>query len=337
LRESADTILFLPGAARLRSIFNSKQSFTGATMVSRKSLIRALLRNVVKPQAEPSMSLRRQRLQIEAATLTIRAPRGITVEVTTLGGIACRKLSPRGADPTRHLLYLHGGAYITGSSRSHTALAGQIGNAAAATVWLLDYRLAPEHPFPAGRDDALAAYRALLDSGVAADCIAIAGDSAGGGLTLATTLAIRDAQWPMPAALALLSPWTDLTLSGASIQRKAAVEPMLNAEWLAWAAALYCGGDDDTPGTLRTDPGISPVFADLNGFPPLLVHVGSDEILLDDSTFLVQRARNAGVNAECRVFDELWHVFQAQAGMIAEADESVKEIGAFIRRFSAAH
>jgi monoterpene epsilon-lactone hydrolase len=299
---------------------------------SRKSLIRALLRNVIKPQSEPTRPLARQRLQIELATLTIRAPSGLRVQRATLGGIRCRKLQPVQAGNGRHLLYLHGGAYITGSSRSHTALAGQIGDAAGATVWLLDYRLAPEHPFPAGRDDAVTAYRALLDQGVAAKAVAIAGDSAGGGLSLATTLALRDAGLPLPGALALLSPWTDLTLSGASIVTKADVEPMLNAEWLEWAAALYCGGDEERPGVLRTDPGISPVFADFSGFPPLLVHVGSDEILLDDATFLAARAKRAGVEVVLREFPALWHVFQAQARILPEADESIREIGEFLRR-----
>jgi len=304
------------------------------SVLSRKSLIRAFIRNVVRSQAEPTRSLARQRLQIEMATLTIRAPAGLRVERTDLGGIPCRRLTPRSARPGQHLLYLHGGAYITGSSRSHTALAGHIGDAAGANVWLLDYRLAPEHPFPAGRDDAVTAYRALLAQDVPPRAIAIAGDSAGGGLGLATTLALRDAGLPLPGALALLSPWTDLTLSGASIVTKAAVEPMLNAEWLEWAAALYCGGDDERPGVLRTDPGVSPVFADLVGFPPLIVHVGSDEILLDDATFLAARAQRAGVEVVLREFPELWHVFQAQAKTLPEADESIREIGAFLRRHS---
>lgn len=299
---------------------------------SRKSLIRALLRNVVKPQADTSVSLRRQRMQIEAATLTIRSPRGLRVERTEIAGVPCRKLLPRDAQAERHLVYLHGGAYITGSSRSHAALAGHIGHAASATVWLLDYRLAPEHPFPAGRDDAVAVFRALLAQGIPANRISIAGDSAGGGLTLATTLALRDAGMPMPGALALISPWTDLTLSGASIVKKADVEPMLNAEWLDWAAAMYCGGDDDNAGVLRTDPGISPVFADVSGFPPMIIHVGSDEILLDDATFLAQRAKRAGVAVTLREFDGLWHVFQAHVGVLPESDESIREMGEFLRR-----
>lgn len=301
--------------------------------ISRKSLLRALLRNVIKPQAEPTRSLGRQRLQLEAAALTMRKPRGVAVSATTLGGVPGRRLVP--ADATgSHVLYLHGGAYITGSSRSHTGLAAQIAKAAGATTWLIDYRLAPEHPFPAGRVDAVTAYGALLDQGIAPARIAIAGDSAGGGLALATTLALREVGLPLPAALVLLSPWTDLTFSGASIRDKADAEPMLNAEWLDWAASLYCGGDEDTVGTLRTDPGISPVFADFADFPPMLVQVGSDEILLDDATYLAVRARQAGVDVTLREYADLWHVFQAQAGVLPEADAAIAEIGAFLRRHS---
>lgn len=301
----------------------------------RKSLVRNALRALVKPMAQPAVPLALQRAMLDRAGLTMRTPRGLRAESTRLNDIPARKLVPERADADRHLLYLHGGAYVQGSPRSHAPLAGQLAQAAGATAWLVDYRLAPEHPYPAAVDDALAAYRALLAQGVAPGRIAIAGDSAGGGLALSTTLAIRDAALPLPAALALLSPWTDLTLSGASMRDREDAEPMLNPVWLDWAAGLYCGDAQDGPSTLRTDPGVSPLFADLAGFPPLVVHVGSDEVLLDDSTFLARRAAHAGVEVTLRTFDGLWHVFQAQAGLIAEADESLREIGEFIRRHTA--
>lgn len=290
----------------------------------RKTLARAALRVVSRPMTQAGMPLKLQRLALDNAALAMRAPRGLKVESVRLGGIPGKRVAPAAAGD-RHILYLHGGAYVSGGSRSHVPIAGQLANAAGATAWLVDYRLAPEFPYPAAVDDALAAYSALLEMKIPAAKIAIAGDSAGGGLSLAVTLAIRDAGLPLPGALALLSPWTDLTLSGESMQSKIDADPMLGPLWLEWAAGLYAEG------TLRTAPGVSPLFADFRGFPPLLVHVGSDEVLLDDSTFLAKRAADAGVEVSLRVFDGLWHVFQAQAGMIDEADESVREIGSFIR------
>lgn len=293
----------------------------------RLQLVRTVLRRLLKPLSTPALPLGMQRALLDSAALVMRKPARLKVESTALGGVSARQLTPAGAAPGRHLLYLHGGAYIAGSPQSHTGLAGQVGMAASATVWLPDYRLAPEHPYPAAEDDAVAAYRALLARSIPAAAIGIVGDSAGGGLTLATALAIRAAGLPPPAALVLLSPWTDLTLSGRSMQDRQDIEPMLNVEWLDWAAGAYCGG----PAVLRTHPGVSPLFADLAGLPPLLVHVGSDEILFDDATCLAERAQAAGVDATLRVFDGLWHVFQAQAGLLPEADESIAEIGAFLR------
>lgn len=298
----------------------------------RKLMVRSALRTLIKPMAQTYVPLSVQRTLLDNAGFTMKKPRGLTVATLALAGIPARKLTPENADGSRHVLYLHGGAYVEGSPKSHTALAAQVAQAAGATTWLIDYRLAPEHPYPAAVEDALAAYRALLDAGVAASRLAIAGDSAGGGLALAVTLAIRDASLPLPAALALLSPWTDLTLSGASMLDKLEVEPMLSVTWLDWAAGLYCGSEQAGPSTLRTDPGVSPLFADFTGFPPMIIHVGSDEVLLDDATFLGKRAAHAGVEVSLKVYDGLWHVFQAQAGLIAEADASLREIGEFLRR-----
>ncbi|MFZ5756487.1 MAG: alpha/beta hydrolase fold domain-containing protein [Pseudomonadota bacterium] len=296
----------------------------------RKTLVRTALRAVTRPLARADLPLAVQRAALDSAGRTMRKPRGLRIDNTALAGLPARLLTPRDALPARHVLYLHGGAYIEGSTTSHTPLAGQVAAAARARAWLVDYRLAPEHPYPAAVDDAVAAYGALLAQGIDARHIAIVGDSAGGGLALAAALALHDARLPMPAALVLLSPWTDLTLSGRSMQAKEDAEPMLNGPWLDWAAGLYCGGRDDGPVTPRTHPGVSPLFADLSGLPPLLIQAGSEEILLDDSTFLAERARRAGVAVTLHVYDDLWHVFQAQAGLIAEADEALAEIGAFI-------
>jgi acetyl esterase/lipase len=183
--------------------------------------------------------------------------------------------------------------------------------------------------YPAAREDALTAYRELLDRGIGAGEIILAGDSAGGGLTLSTALAIRDAGWPMPAALVLLSPWTDLTLGSPSYYSNARAEVMLSPRFLSLSAAHYCDEGGSGRPTPRADPGVSPIFADLAGLPPIIAHVGGDEILLDDARLVVERAQGAGGEATLRIFEGLWHVFQASAGMIPEADESLREIGAF--------
>jgi acetyl esterase/lipase len=206
-----------------------------------------------------------------------------------------------------------------------------VAHAAGTEAWLLDYRLAPEHPYPAAREDALSAYKDLLDWGIEPSQIIIAGDSAGGGLTLSTALGIRNAGWPMPAALVLLSPWTDLSLSSPSYQHNKKREAMLTAGFLSRAAAHYCNETNRGRATRRQDSGASPFFADLAGLPPMLAHVGGDEILLDDARLVIERADAAGGEATLRVFDELWHVFQASAGALPEADESLREIGDFCR------
>lgn len=305
----------------------------------RKNLLRATIRTTVstlfKPLARPEAPLALQRVLLDNFGRAMRKPRGLQIENVSLAGLPARKLLPRNGAAWRHVLYLHGGAYIVGSMTSHTALAGQIASATRANAWLVEYRLAPEHPYPAAVEDAVAAYRDLLAQGIAATDILIAGDSAGGGLALATAIALRDAGVAQPAALVLISPWTDLTLSGRSLQTQADIEPMLNVPWIEWAAGLYCGEGGDDRITPRTAPGVSPLFADLAGLPPMLVHVGADEILLDDSTFLVERALQAKVDATLRVFDDLWHVFHAQAGLLPDADAALEEIGEFAKRIFA--
>jgi acetyl esterase/lipase len=195
----------------------------------------------------------------------------------------------------------------------------------------LDYRLAPEHPYPAAREDALTAYKELLDWGIEPSQIIIAGDSAGGGLTLSAALGIRDAGWPMPAGLVLLSPWTDLSLSSPSYRTNQKREVMLTEGVLSRAAAHYCNETNRGRPTRRQDSGVSPFFGDLAGLPPMLAHVGGDEILLDDARLVIERAQAAGGEATLRVFDELWHVFQFSSGRLAEADESLREMGDFCR------
>lgn len=267
----------------------------------------------------------RRRRMDAAARRGIRVPRSVTVRSVAAGSVPAEWLEPEGADPARVILYLHGGAYVICSPTTHRGLAGRIAQAANCRLLLIDYRLAPEHPFPAALDDAQAAYRYLLDQGFDPGHIAIGGDSAGGGLTLATALSLRDHADPLPAALFLLSPWTDLTFSGDSVHTRADRDPLLsvNDEWLtqAYAAAQPL-----------THPYISPLFADLRGLPSTLIQVGSEEILFDDSSRLETKLKAAGVSASLEVWDGVWHVFQAFAPYVPEASPAIERIGKFVRK-----
>jgi acetyl esterase/lipase len=191
---------------------------------------------------------------------------------------------------------------------------------------VLDYRLAPEHLFPAAVEDATAAYRWLLAQGIQPERIVIAGDSAGGGLTLATALALRDAADPLPAALVCIAPWTDLAATGASLKTRARLDPSLSPNGIAAAGLRYVGPDGDARAPLA-----SPLYANLRGLPPLLIQVGDHEILLDDSKRLAERARAAGVNVTLEIWPEMWHVFQALAGYLPESDRAIAKIGSYMR------
>jgi phosphinothricin tripeptide acetyl hydrolase len=234
-------------------------------------------------------------------------------------------LRPPAAVAGRVVLYLHGGGYVIGSPRSHRHLAAAIASAGAANALLLDYRLAPEHPFPAAVDDAVAAYRWLLDQGIAPRHVVIGGDSAGGGLTVATLLALRDASVPLPAGGVCISPWVDLTCSGESYRTKAEADPIVKRGPIEEMARAYLGDRD------RRAPLASPLFADLRGLPPLLIHVGSEEVLLDDAVQLSERARQAGVTATLEVWDEMIHVWHWFLPMLDEAQAAVDSIGRFVR------
>jgi epsilon-lactone hydrolase len=223
------------------------------------------------------------------------------------------------------MLYLHGGCYGTGSVETHRDLMTRLSIAAATRVLGLNYRLAPAHPFPAAVEDASAAYRWLLDTGIVPARIAIAGDSAGAGLALATTITIRDEGLPLPGALVCISPWVDLAITGASMETKAGEDPIVSAEMLRGWAKLYLGERDP-----RT-PLASPLYADLHCIPPLLIQVGSAEALLDDSIRLAERASAAGVNTTLEVWPEMIHVWQSFAAILPQGRQAIERIGKFVR------
>lgn len=283
--------------------------------------LRQTMNRLVKPVLHPAIPVPVQRTLISQAYRSSVAPRGCRFQTDTLAGRPVIRSSfgqaTRGA-----VLYLHGGGYIIGSAATHKGLSGHLAKASRCMVVTLDYRLAPEHPFPAALDDAEAAWQALIDEGFTPEHIAIAGDSAGGGLAIALAMRLRDSNKPLPASVTVFSPWTDLTQENLY---SPACEPVLQARWTTKAATLYAGKN-----SLR-NPLLSPIFGDFQGLPPLLIQVGSQEILLNDSERLANAARAAGVKTRLEEFNSLWHVFQVHSGQLDRATEAVTAAGQHIR------
>jgi acetyl esterase/lipase len=256
-----------------------------------------------------------------------RMPPPLPVDVAgdpgVVGGVPGIWFVPRVRGETV-ILYFHGGGYMMGSPRSHGEMTARIARAVGARLFSAEYSLAPEKVFPAALDDALAAYRGLL-ADVEPGSLVVGGDSAGGAIAIAMLVALRDAGEQLPACAFAMSAWADLSCSGASYASKADVDPLVTPEMGRENAATYLGGHD------AKDPLASPVFADLTGLPPLLLQVGSDEMLLDDSTRLADRAREAGVEVELRVADGMMHVYQLLTWLVPEAQDAIDEIGLFVR------
>ena len=287
--------------------------------------IHVVREHLAKLPPSNTLTIAERRAQYERAEKVFPVPPDVKVERVSAPTAPAEWLLPPSATPGRVVLYLHGGGYVIGSPRSHRHLAAAIAGAASARALLLDYRLAPEHPYPAAVDDAVAAYRWLLDQGIAPGGVVVAGDSAGGGLTVATLLALRDARTPLPAAGVCISPWVDLTCSGESYRTKAAADPIVQREGVDQMARAYLGS------TPPRTPLASPLFAELGGLPPLLIQVGSDEVLLDDSVQLAERARAAGTDATLEVWDRMIHVWHWFLPMLDEAQSAIDGIGRFAR------
>ena len=254
-----------------------------------------------------------------------RPARHVVVEKASIAGLHAEWYRPAQSVPGKVLLYLHGGAYALGSCDSHRPLVTQIASAGQIDAVMPEYRLAPENPFPAGLDDAVAVYRALLDKGYGAGDIIIGGDSAGGGLSVATMLELRHAGLPLPAAAVLLSPFLDVSASGETMKTRASRDPWFDPEELEIVIRYYCPNED------VRNPLLSPVFANVAGLPPTLIHVGDDEILLSDSTRFADKLETAGIDVQLEVFPEMWHVFQLFVGTMPESKAAVRKIGAYIK------
>lgn len=250
----------------------------------------------------------------------------IEVESVDAGGVPGEWVVAPEASPNRVILYLHGGAYTVGSPRLYRHLLHRLSHAAQSRVLGLDYRLAPEHPFPAAVEDATCGYRWLLSQGFDAARITIVGDSCGGGLTLATMVNLRDLGTPLPAAAACISPWVDLECTGESLTTNAEVDPFIQTEHLQRRAKMYLRGSDPR------EPLASPLYADLHGLPPLLIPVGAPETLLDDATRFADAARAAGVDVELEVWDDMVHVWPLFAPILQEGQQTVERIGEFVRQ-----
>ena len=286
-----------------------------------RAVMRLVVRRAVRPVLRPTVPVHRQRRLLDFLGRPSVLPRGTIVVGGALGGRRVERISLPGADAGGAVLYLHGGGYTVGSTTTHRPLAAHLAAAAGVPVQLLDYRLAPEHPFPAGLDDAVTAYADLLASGIGADRITIAGDSAGGGLTLALAQRLREEDLPLPTALGLISPWVDLSLCGVKDDPR---DPLLTVAWLRSCAARYAGQHD--PG----QPLLSPLNADLTGLPPTIVHASSEEILRPGIERLVARLDESGVPVTYRCLPRMWHVAHLQAGLFDQATEAVREIGRFL-------
>lgn len=265
------------------------------------------------------------RKRLDLVANMVPAALGVSVEKTKIAGLNAEWLTPDAALESKLLLYWHGGAYIMGSCKSHRPLVSHIARAAGMQALLPEYRLAPEHPFPAAIEDTVAIYRALLADGHDPKNIAVAGDSAGGGLTIAMLLSLREAGVPLPAVVGLMSPWLDLAGTGESMMSRKDHDPLFSPEDIPHVVKYYC----DEP--QRRDALVSPVYAEVSGLPPMLIQVGNDEILLSDSKRFAENMRASGGEVELDVWPDMWHVWQMFVGFMPESKAAVNKLGKFLR------
>jgi phosphinothricin tripeptide acetyl hydrolase len=287
--------------------------------------IEAIRKHLEELPSMDSMDIPALRKMYDAAEKAFGLPEGVSISTVECGGRPCELLEPAGG-AERAMLYLHGGGYVMGSPKSHRHMIAAFARAANAAVLVPDYRLAPEFIFPAALDDVVGAYAWLRGNGWRSDQITIAGDSAGGGLAVVSLLHLKDQGRELPGAAVCISPWTDMTASGESHQSKSGVDPMVKVASLRNYSELYRGD------RALDDPLISPLFGDFSGLPPLLIQVGSDEILLDDARELHARATAAGADSSLEVWDGMFHVWHWFGDYLDEAADASTNIANFMRR-----
>lgn len=287
----------------------------------REALTKNALRLLFKPVMRPQVPIAFQRSWAQALTLINLPAPDVDTEYAMFGDVPCEILLPKQA-PQRTIVFLHGGAYVIGSPSTHRAITSYLAADAQARVIVPDYRLAPEHPWPAALDDAVASFREVHGRFGPA---ALGGDSAGGGLALSCAQKLRDVDSPTPEALLLISPWVDMSNSHPSHVERAHREPMLRADWSQHSMKAFINGQGEPE-----DPRWSPLFADLRGLPRTRIHVGSEEILHDDAVALEAAMREAGVDASLRIFEGLWHDFHMHARMLPRARDGIRDLAAFL-------
>ena len=286
--------------------------------------LEAVLELMRSSKAQPGLSLEEERAAFEDAP-GFPLAEDVKCEEVDAGGVPGEWITTPGVADERVIFYLHGGGYVLGSVNTHRELISRLSRAAGARVLAIDYRLAPESPFPAAVHDSVSAYRWLLSQGVEPGQIVVGGDSAGGGLTVAMLLALRDAEGPLPAAGVCISPWTDMECAGESLLKSVEGEGMIALDGILRMAKVYLRGAD-----ART-PLASPIYADLTGLPPLLIQVGGAEELLSDATRLAERAEAAGVDVTLESWEDMFHVWHSFATMLPEAQQAIERIGEFVR------
>jgi len=284
----------------------------------------AAIRAVIASRTRAT-EIAQMRKDIDARGLNFGLPGDVTVEPVSTNGVPAEWTSTPGADTSKAILYLHGGGYVIGSLDSHRHVVAEAGRAAGCRTLAIDYRMAPEHPFPAAVEDSVAAYRFLLDSGLAANNIAIAGDSAGGGLVVGAILAIRDAGLALPGCAWCISPWVDMEALGQSFTDRAATDPTVQAPTIKFMAETYLAGADPR------HPHAAPHYGDLRGLPPILIQVGACETLLDDSIQLARAAGISDVIVDLQIWPEMIHVWHLYHPILAAGKRAIASGGSFIR------
>jgi acetyl esterase/lipase len=296
-----------------------------AKMSKRAGVVRAVTGAVFKLTDSQATDAYKTRRKLHTLANFLPTAMGVQVTPGRIVNFKVEWLTPRKAPQDKLILYMHGGAFIMGGFATHRPFVSHIARAAGIRTVIPQYRLAPEHPFPAAIEDGISIYRELIATGLMPEDIIFAGDSAGANLALAMLLTLRDSGQPLPAAACLLSPWIDLAVTGETMTTNAAVDPWFRAEDIKHIAKYYCDESE------MTNPLVSPVYADVSGLPPLFIQVGGDEILLSDSTRLAENVRSCGGQVRIEVWPRMWHVFQLFVGAMPESRKAIDQIGDYIR------